>query len=290
MRDFLRRVPLAREVYWGTKRLLKIPPRNHYDTLIALRAEQQRRSPSSPNTFEFPWGALEFTNFTVMAAQFEQIFVARHYAFRSDADAPVIVDCGGNIGLSAIWFRQEYPTCQLAVYEPDPEQFRLLQQNVGRAGISDVVLRQEAAWIANETVNFDCRGDDIGRIDRAGDTRVSAVDLAKALPERTDLLKLDIEGAEFTVLTHLCDTGAIARVRHLVCEFHVTREAVDGFLVLLRRLRESGMELAMGAELCSWTDAAPRTSPFELVGRHNMHVLAYAWMRDTTRDTTSAAT
>lgn len=43
---------------------------------------------------------------------------------------PVIIDAGANIGAATIWFRSIYPkSCVLAI-EPDPENYRILNNNV----------------------------------------------------------------------------------------------------------------------------------------------------------------
>src|SRR5205823_1119455 len=41
-----------------------------------------------------------------------------------------IVDCGGNIGLAAIYFSRRYPQSVIYTIEPDPQNFELLARNV----------------------------------------------------------------------------------------------------------------------------------------------------------------
>ncbi len=43
--------------------------------------------------------------------------------------SPLIVDCGANIGASALWFRARFPRAQITCIEPDPNNFELLQRN-----------------------------------------------------------------------------------------------------------------------------------------------------------------
>jgi FkbM family methyltransferase len=47
----------------------------------------------------------------------------------SEGNKPVIVDCGGHIGLSAVWFASRYPEATLYCIEPDSTNFSLMQQN-----------------------------------------------------------------------------------------------------------------------------------------------------------------
>ena len=58
---------------------------------------------------------------------------------------PLIVDCGANIGASALWFSARYPFAAIAAVEPASDNFSILTRNVSRlplvrtylAGVSD---------------------------------------------------------------------------------------------------------------------------------------------------------
>lgn len=83
-------------------------------------------------------------------AIFWQNLVKRHYDIRpfphaarlmqtyqamvKDGRRPVIIDGGGNIGLSAIWFALSFPQARILVLEPESENFRLLSRNVAPYG------------------------------------------------------------------------------------------------------------------------------------------------------------
>jgi predicted O-methyltransferase YrrM len=70
--------------------------------------------------FQFPWGPVEYVSAGDLRGQFTEIFVQRHYAFQTSEPAPVIIDAGGNVGMSALWFKREHPKANLTVYEADP--------------------------------------------------------------------------------------------------------------------------------------------------------------------------
>ena len=53
--------------------------------------------------------------------------------------APInhILDLGAHIGLATLCFREKYPEARICCYEPDPENYRLLESNLqSLAGIS----------------------------------------------------------------------------------------------------------------------------------------------------------
>src|SRR5262249_26381562 len=80
----------------------------------------------------FGLGSLQFL--------FREIFVRNEYYFEATSDRPVVFDCGANIGLATLFFKWLYPTCEIHAFEPDPDTFRALQENVARNGLTDVHL------------------------------------------------------------------------------------------------------------------------------------------------------
>jgi FkbM family methyltransferase len=254
---------------------LDFPTRS--DSELQYRINRLPNATRAGATFRFPWGQLEYVSASDLRGQFWEIFIQRHYAFRCVATEPVIIDAGGNIGLSAIWFKRAYPKAQLTVYEADPELASLLARNLVSAGIADANVQNVAVWTQDGFVSFDNLGQDKGAVRQIGAIQVPSVDLAAHLPERVDLLKLDVEGAEYAIVSRLCSSGAIGRVQNLVAEFHVRRRDVDNFIQSLRFLREAGMELAMTSALGPWLGPADVAAPFEIVGDHQVLVELYAW-------------
>lgn len=93
-------------------------------------------------------------------AIFWQIMVMREYDFQSFPQAsrvmttykailskgkkPVIVDCGGHVGLSAIWFATHFPEAVVYVVEPDASNFKNLQRNT--EAYANVVALRGGVW------------------------------------------------------------------------------------------------------------------------------------------------
>lgn len=262
--------------YWYARQFVQLPAERNSEILYRIR-RQMSAPPTERQLFQFPWGNFEYVNLGQLASQFEEIYIGRQYAFKPEFDDPVIIDCGGNIGMSAVWFKLNYPTCRLTVYEPDPTLAGILHSNLDRVGFSDVEVRRKAVWINNDPVKFHNTGDDSGRIAAEGGVEFPAEDLAQIIPERVDLLKLDIEGAEYSVIEKLRRTGAIDRIRRLVCEFHVRRDQTDELLSTLASLRESGMEFAVSGGMVPWLGMADEESPFEVVNRKQILLEVFAW-------------
>ncbi|MEP4809048.1 MAG: FkbM family methyltransferase [Luteolibacter sp.] len=69
--------------------------------------------------------------------------------------------------------------------------------------------------------------------------------------ERVDVMKMDIEGAEYGVIEALCADGAISKVGQLLVEFH---HRMEGFtkaqtLSAIKRLRNEGFRIAWVSEV-----------------------------------------
>ena len=113
-----------------------------------------------------------------------------------------------------------------------------------------------------------------GELSQESPTTCPAIDLSERLPTTVDLLKLDIEGAEFPVMSRLCH---IQRVRRLICEFHVWRDKTDDLLRTLSQLRASGMQFSMKAATVPWIAMADIEAPFEVIKGNQVLMEVFAW-------------
>jgi FkbM family methyltransferase len=156
---------------------------------------------------------------------FEKIFVLRQYEVPFPGEPAAILDLGGNIGLSAVWYALKYPKTTIVVLEPEASNYQLLLRNV--APFKNVFPLQAAIWsrtghfkISNPTERPDgfrmipCESGKPGAIvgyDVAG--------LATKFGRSFDYVKVDIEGAEKELFAPGC-AGWLQDTRLLVAEFH----------------------------------------------------------------------
>jgi FkbM family methyltransferase len=250
-------------------------PANLTEAQLYLRSVA--RDEPCDTLLSMPWGELACSNTAVVRAQFEEIFIKRHYEFKSTVQAPVIIDCGGNIGLSAIWFSQNYPGCRLTVLEADPAVADKLRCNLSRAGFGDTKVENLAVWTENTEIPFSATGMDNGRIDPEGGQTVRTIDVVDLIPDQVDLMKIDIEGAEFDVIDRMIDTGVIDRVRNLAVEFHPSRSTLGRMMTLFERLGEIGMTVSFESYHGPAAGLEDTEAAFPVVGRHRMFVQAYIW-------------
>lgn len=155
--------------------------------------------------------------------QKEEIFDREIYKFDTKNSTPIIIDCGANIGLGIIYFKQLYPAAKIIAFEPDNKIFEVLQHNVRAFGFDNIQLFKKACWNKNGTIEFLSEGADAGRKktitdDGANAINVETIQLGEFILDNIDLLKMDIEGAEFVVLNDI--KNKLYLVQNIFVEYH----------------------------------------------------------------------
>lgn len=151
----------------------------------------------------------------------DEIFSEEVYRFLSHSDNPFIIDCGSNIGLSIIYFKRLYPKAKILGFEPDQQIFKLLNQNIQNFDYQDIKLYNKAVWIENTVLNFLPEGSLSGKIVDYNSEKcesINAIDLKPFLEKGVDFLKIDIEGAENTLIFDL--KPFLKNVDNLFLEYH----------------------------------------------------------------------
>ncbi len=179
-------------------------------------------------------------------SSYQSIFVEEIYAFRCGTPAPLILDCGANIGLSCIYFKQLFPDCRIIAYEADSLIFDLLRQNMANFDMEGVDLLNRAITGHSGTVSFRSDGADGGCVAPgdlgAGLQQIPSVSLKEILAERCfDFVKLDIEGAEAEALVDC--TGLFNSAVGVFVEFHSFAERPQALGLLLDMFERNGFRI-----------------------------------------------
>jgi len=167
--------------------------------------------------------------------------------------APVVVDIGANIGSFSLAVLNLFPVAEVAAFEASPAALLALQRNILANRASDRVRVHHVAvtgssepssvWL-NEHVGDLCtssllESEDAGL--ESARVEVPARSLSAILasyPHGVDLLKMDVEGAEYDIIAGT-PSHLLARVRCAVIEYHdVPGHHVDE---LAARLDEAGL-------------------------------------------------
>jgi FkbM family methyltransferase len=232
----------------------------------------------TPGEFRFAFGRMRFVDGPSLASQFQDIFIRRNYDFASTQPNPSIFDCGGNIGLSVIWFKQRYPAGRVVVFEADPALAQVLEQNLASFNLTGVQVVKAAVWTAKGAVRFSSDRADGGRVSTDVQDEVPSVRLADWITGPVDLLKVDIEGAEFDVLLDLCETGKMRHVQRLICEVHKQDHGCARFSELLGALSRHGFNVCVShAHPAAYMAGQPQPTPFPQIADGKFMADLYAW-------------
>jgi FkbM family methyltransferase len=137
---------------------------------------------------------------------------------------PVIIDCGGNIGLSAIWFALKFPKAQVFVLEPDQDNFALLTRNIAPYGDAiqpikgGIWARPDQLTIANPEAGSAAFQVQAASGGERNAVRAYTVDEVLGLAGSADALivKLDLEGSQQALFE--ANTDWVARSHLIILE------------------------------------------------------------------------
>ena len=142
-----------------------------------------------------------------------------------------MIDIGGGIGDFAVTTARLCPNSQILSFEPFPESFALLQENLKLNQVRNVTAYQKAVSNTSETLQLQI-GTGVAvehstaKISAADDPnaiQVQAIGLSDVLDQHSmaqcDYLKIDCEGAEFEMLMNT-PAATFARIKRICLEYH----------------------------------------------------------------------
>jgi FkbM family methyltransferase len=153
--------------------------------------------------------------------QYKEIFADESYKFQTNSDTPVIYDCGSNIGVSCLYFSLNYPNSIIKAFEADPNISNISRQNLKTNDINNVQVISKAVWINNNGIEISLEGADGASIYAKNIvTEVPSIRLKDLIEneKKIDMLKIDIEGAEYEVLKDCSDS--LRKVENIFIEYH----------------------------------------------------------------------
>lgn len=162
-----------------------------------------------------------------------EIYNTGIYEVDTDKADPVILDIGAHIGLATIYFKSRFPNAHIFAFEPNPEVFKLLEENIWQNGLEGIetyniaiagskgkrklyIADGEDSWSSNSSFT---KGSWSG-VEKQREIEVEARRLADILDqfEVVDILKMDVEGAEFEILKDI--KKRMNKVMQLIVEIH----------------------------------------------------------------------
>jgi FkbM family methyltransferase len=156
----------------------------------------------------------------------KEIFADEVYSVNENATVKSLLDLGANIGLSVAYFKTKFPSANIECYEPDENSFELLQKNVNENSWENVKCYRQAvsnqdrflyAAPAEEMASVNSQFSKSGTNEK---NKVPSKDIAVILQQKFDVVKMDIEGAEWSVFKRIIEKKLIRQTVHWFVEFH----------------------------------------------------------------------
>jgi FkbM family methyltransferase len=217
---------------------MKLVGNNSINLELSIISANPRSQRGTTNIFGKQFVYHDGPSFT---ATYKELFESNIYEFKP-SNSKTIIDCGANMGLSVLYFSQNYPKHKIIAFEPDPEIFSILKENVETFDLKNVTIYQKAVWDKEEVLTFYADGKMGGRLDssykHAKPIEIETIPLADFINEDVDFLKIDIEGSEGVVLNGCKDV--LHKIKHIFFEYHNSIKAPQTLHKLLELVSSEG--------------------------------------------------
>jgi len=206
-----------------------------------------------------------------------QIFQQDLYGTDFKTDAPRILDCGAHIGMAAVYFKSVHPKAAVTSFEADPLIADMARYNLKSFGFEDVKIEPKAVWTHNDGVAFDMSGDDSGHVTDGSDADTTPSARLKDYleAEAVDLVKLDVEGAEFALIEDC--RNVLGQSNRWIIEAHHLAGPPPKIGPMIAALEDAGFQVAFqDLNLAGWVDDF-ENPPFACLPTNRYVMTIYAW-------------
>jgi len=190
---------------------------------------------------------------------YQQFFEKEYYGLikilqEKNIDVKNIVDAGANVGFSALYFSHFFSSATFFCIEPSKKNYLQLEENLKKNNIKHHAL-QMGLWNKKTDLYLDAtfRDKDFWSLavseHISGGEPIRAIDLNTLMEmyslETIDILKIDIEGSEFTVFSEKSDCSFLQKTKSIAIEIH---EEINDASFIIAILKREGFRLAKSGE------------------------------------------
>jgi FkbM family methyltransferase len=163
-------------------------------------------------------------------------------------DMRLIVDLGANVGYSCIYWLDNFPRVRLIAFEPHPDHVKQIRKHIeANSAQEQVTLISKAAGINEDRMYLtdNQASSTLAQSFKEGTIAVEVTDWISQLGDQPiDLLKMDIEGSEYTLLSDV--RFNTLNIKICVVEWHNTDKNPNGRLWCEKKFAELGYQFCPG--------------------------------------------
>lgn len=167
-----------------------------------------------------------FSNYRDLLQLFTESFLEKDYYFVTANKNPFIIDCGSNLGMSILFFKNVYPKAEILAFEPSHISLSFLNKNINDNNLNGITVIDKAVSNKKQKCFFhEVPGNTLGgalggRTDDACTINVDSVILSEYIERPVDFVKVDVEGAEVLIFEDLDQSGKIKFIKEMGIECH----------------------------------------------------------------------
>lgn len=204
--------------------------------------------------------------------EYKDIFINKIYDIKPSNSKTKILDVGGYIGLSAMFFQTVFKEVQIKVFEPDPIIFNLLKKNLKTNNFNDIEIFNVGVGKNEGEIRFFPDGADGGNSFIQNTEKVIDIKLVKLsdfINEPIDLLKMNIEGMEGDVFEEIEEK--LPLIKEIIFEYHAFYNLQQHLGKILTILDRNNFNYIVANVPC-----APIPIPFKMEKNYKKFNLVYA--------------
>lgn len=134
-----------------------------------------------------------------------------------------IIDIGAGIGDFTLMVAKKFPQAKIFAFEPNPEQFFLLKENIKLNNVKNVknykiAVGTKKFYLLN-LFSFNIHSSTVKTNESKKTIKVKGMRLDKFINGKVDLIKIDCEGAEIDILKSISN-NKMGLIEKIVIEYH----------------------------------------------------------------------
>lgn len=134
-----------------------------------------------------------------------------------------IIDVGAGLGDFTLMVAKKFPQAKIFAFEPNPDQFKLLKENIKLNNVNNVKSYQIAVGTKKSYLlhlfSFNIHSSTVKTNKSKKTIRVKGLGLDNFIKNKVDLLKIDCEGAEVDILKSISD-NKMGLIKKIIVEYH----------------------------------------------------------------------